>query len=43
VLAGLACITVAAENTTVSLAMLSAGAAIVLWLLAALASGKHGR
>jgi UDP-N-acetylmuramyl pentapeptide phosphotransferase/UDP-N-acetylglucosamine-1-phosphate transferase len=43
VLAGLAFITVAAENTTVSLAMLSAGAAIVLWLLAALASGKHGR
>jgi UDP-N-acetylmuramyl pentapeptide phosphotransferase/UDP-N-acetylglucosamine-1-phosphate transferase len=42
VLAGLAFITVAAENTTVSLAMLSAGAAIVLWLLAALASGKHG-
>jgi UDP-N-acetylmuramyl pentapeptide phosphotransferase/UDP-N-acetylglucosamine-1-phosphate transferase len=43
VLAGLAFITVAAENTTVSLAMLSAGAAIVLWLLVALASGKHGR
>jgi UDP-N-acetylmuramyl pentapeptide phosphotransferase/UDP-N-acetylglucosamine-1-phosphate transferase len=42
-LAGLAFITVAAQNITVSLAMLGAGTAIVLWLLAALASGKHGR
>jgi UDP-N-acetylmuramyl pentapeptide phosphotransferase/UDP-N-acetylglucosamine-1-phosphate transferase len=43
VLAGLAFITVAAQNITVSLAMLGAGAAIVVWLLAALASGKHRR
>jgi UDP-N-acetylmuramyl pentapeptide phosphotransferase/UDP-N-acetylglucosamine-1-phosphate transferase len=42
-LAGLACITVVAQNIAVSLAMLSAGTAIVLWLLAALASGKHRR
>jgi UDP-N-acetylmuramyl pentapeptide phosphotransferase/UDP-N-acetylglucosamine-1-phosphate transferase len=42
-LAGLAFITVASENITVSLAMLSAVAAMVLWLLATLASGKHGR
>jgi UDP-N-acetylmuramyl pentapeptide phosphotransferase/UDP-N-acetylglucosamine-1-phosphate transferase len=42
-LAGLAFITVASENITVSLAMLSAGAAMVLWLLATLANGKHGR
>jgi UDP-N-acetylmuramyl pentapeptide phosphotransferase/UDP-N-acetylglucosamine-1-phosphate transferase len=42
-LAGLAFITVAAQNITVSLAMLSAGTAIVLWLLAALASGKQRR
>jgi UDP-N-acetylmuramyl pentapeptide phosphotransferase/UDP-N-acetylglucosamine-1-phosphate transferase len=42
-LAGLACITVAAQNIAVSLAMLSAGTAIVLWLLAAFASGKPRR
>jgi UDP-N-acetylmuramyl pentapeptide phosphotransferase/UDP-N-acetylglucosamine-1-phosphate transferase len=42
-LAGLAFITVASENITVSSVMLSAGAAMVLWLLATLASGKHGR
>jgi UDP-N-acetylmuramyl pentapeptide phosphotransferase/UDP-N-acetylglucosamine-1-phosphate transferase len=43
VLAGLAFITVAAQNVIVSLAMLSAGTAVVLWLLAALASGKQRR
>jgi UDP-N-acetylmuramyl pentapeptide phosphotransferase/UDP-N-acetylglucosamine-1-phosphate transferase len=42
-LAGLACITVAAQNIAVSLAMLSAGTAIVLWLLVAFASGKPRR
>jgi UDP-N-acetylmuramyl pentapeptide phosphotransferase/UDP-N-acetylglucosamine-1-phosphate transferase len=42
-LAGLALITVAAHNIIVSLAMLGGGTAIVLWLLAALASGKHRR
>jgi UDP-N-acetylmuramyl pentapeptide phosphotransferase/UDP-N-acetylglucosamine-1-phosphate transferase len=42
-LAGLAFITVAARNIIVSLAMLGAGVAIVLWLLAAFASGKPRR
>jgi UDP-N-acetylmuramyl pentapeptide phosphotransferase/UDP-N-acetylglucosamine-1-phosphate transferase len=41
VLAGLAFITVAAHNLVVSLAMLSAAAAIVCWLLAAFASGRQ--
>ncbi len=41
VLAGFAFITVAANNLVVSLAMLSAAAAIVCWLLAAFASGKQ--
>jgi UDP-N-acetylmuramyl pentapeptide phosphotransferase/UDP-N-acetylglucosamine-1-phosphate transferase len=40
VLAGLAFITVAAQNIAVSLAMLGAGGAIVLWVLATFASGK---
>jgi len=43
VLAGLAFITVAAQNIAVSLAMLGAGGAIVLWVLATFASGKDGR
>jgi UDP-N-acetylmuramyl pentapeptide phosphotransferase/UDP-N-acetylglucosamine-1-phosphate transferase len=42
-LAGLAFITVAAQNTIVSLAMLAAAAAIVYWLLAGFASGKDAR
>jgi UDP-N-acetylmuramyl pentapeptide phosphotransferase/UDP-N-acetylglucosamine-1-phosphate transferase len=42
-LAGLAFITVAAQNIAVSLAMLGAGGAIVLWVLAAFASGKERR
>ena len=42
-LAGLAFITVAAQNTIVSLAMLAAAAAIVSWLLAGFASGKDAR
>jgi len=41
VLAGLAFITVAAQNIAVSLAMLGAGGAIVLWVLATFASGKE--
>jgi len=40
-LAGLAFITVAAQNIAVSLAMLGAGGAIVLWVLATFASGKE--
>jgi UDP-N-acetylmuramyl pentapeptide phosphotransferase/UDP-N-acetylglucosamine-1-phosphate transferase len=40
VLAGLALIAVAAHNVAVSLAMLSAGAAIILWLLATFATAK---
>jgi UDP-N-acetylmuramyl pentapeptide phosphotransferase/UDP-N-acetylglucosamine-1-phosphate transferase len=40
VLAGLALIAVAAHNIAVSLAMLSAGAALILWLLATFATGK---
>ncbi|HYY38022.1 MAG TPA: glycosyl transferase [Xanthobacteraceae bacterium] len=43
ILVGLAFITVAAGSITGSLTMLTAGAAMVLWLLAALASGKRGR
>ena len=43
VLAGLAFITVAAQNIAVSLAMLGAGGAIVLWVLATFASGKERR
>jgi len=43
VLAGLAFITAAAQNIAVSLAMLGAGGAIVLWVLATFASGKDGR
>jgi UDP-N-acetylmuramyl pentapeptide phosphotransferase/UDP-N-acetylglucosamine-1-phosphate transferase len=39
-LAGLALIAVAAHNIAVSLAMLSAGAAMILWLLATFATGK---
>jgi UDP-N-acetylmuramyl pentapeptide phosphotransferase/UDP-N-acetylglucosamine-1-phosphate transferase len=39
-LAGLALIAVAARNVAVSLAMLSAGAAMILWLLATFATGK---
>jgi hypothetical protein len=42
-LAGLAFITVAAQNIAVSLAMLGAGGAIVLWVLATFASGKERR
>ena len=42
VLAGLALIAVAAHNAAVSLAMLSAGAAMILWLLATFATGKPG-
>jgi UDP-N-acetylmuramyl pentapeptide phosphotransferase/UDP-N-acetylglucosamine-1-phosphate transferase len=42
-LAGLAFITVAAQNIIVSLAMLTAAAAIVYWLLAGFASGKDPR
>jgi UDP-N-acetylmuramyl pentapeptide phosphotransferase/UDP-N-acetylglucosamine-1-phosphate transferase len=41
-LAGLALIAVAAHNIAVSLAMLGAGAAMILWLLATFATGKHG-
>src|SRR5215475_9203169 len=40
VLAGLALIAVAAHNVATSLAMLGAGAAIILWLLARFATGK---
>lgn len=40
-LAGLALITVATQNVIVSLVMLSVGAAIVAWLLAAFAACKH--
>ena len=43
VLAGLAFITVAAQNLAVSLAMLGVGGAIVLWVLATFASGEDGR
>jgi UDP-N-acetylmuramyl pentapeptide phosphotransferase/UDP-N-acetylglucosamine-1-phosphate transferase len=39
-LAGLALIAVAAHNVAMSLAMLGAGAAIILWLLAGFATGK---
>jgi UDP-N-acetylmuramyl pentapeptide phosphotransferase/UDP-N-acetylglucosamine-1-phosphate transferase len=39
-LAGLALIAVAAHNVAMSLAMLGAGAAIILWLLARFATGK---
>jgi len=42
-LAGLAFITVAAQNLAVSLAMLGVGGAIVLWVLATFASGKERR
>jgi UDP-N-acetylmuramyl pentapeptide phosphotransferase/UDP-N-acetylglucosamine-1-phosphate transferase len=41
-LAGLALIAVAAHNAAMSLAMLSAGAAMILWLLATFATGKPG-
>ena len=41
VLAGFAFITIAANNLVVSLAMLSAAAAIVCWLLAVFASGRQ--
>jgi UDP-N-acetylmuramyl pentapeptide phosphotransferase/UDP-N-acetylglucosamine-1-phosphate transferase len=41
-LAGLALIAVAAHNVAVSLAMLSVGAAMILWLLATFATRKHG-
>jgi UDP-N-acetylmuramyl pentapeptide phosphotransferase/UDP-N-acetylglucosamine-1-phosphate transferase len=40
-LAALALVTVAAHNLIVSLAMLCASAAIILWLLATFARGKH--
>ena len=42
VLAGLALVAVAAHNAAMSLAMLSAGAAMILWLLATFATGKPG-
>jgi UDP-N-acetylmuramyl pentapeptide phosphotransferase/UDP-N-acetylglucosamine-1-phosphate transferase len=42
-LAGLAFITVAAQNMGISLAMLGVGGAIVLWVLATFASGKERR
>jgi hypothetical protein len=42
-LAALALVTVAARSIVVSLAMLSAGAAIVLWLLAVFAGVKNRR
>ncbi len=42
-LAALALVTVAAHNIVVSLAMLSASAAIILWLLAVLAGVKNRR
>jgi len=42
-LAALALVTVAAHNIVVSLAMLSTGAVIVLWLLAVFAGVKNRR
>jgi UDP-N-acetylmuramyl pentapeptide phosphotransferase/UDP-N-acetylglucosamine-1-phosphate transferase len=43
VLAGFAFITIAAQNTAVSLAMLGAGATIVLWVLVTFANGDSRR